>query len=128
MRSPSRKRPRLRQVSAPPEGASLVDLAKQVRYVGSPEHKAGKSFAGMPHPRSDASLCPKSLASATELTRWLRKAIRDGQVGAPWENGYPRYAWYRKDDQRFEARLVNRGNGEYKGYPIAAGEWPQDLA
>jgi hypothetical protein len=27
----------------------------------------------------------------------------------------------------FEARLVNRGNGSYKGYPLSADEWPREI-
>jgi hypothetical protein len=26
----------------------------------------------------------------------------------------------------YEARLVNRANGEYKGFPLLPDEWPQD--
>jgi hypothetical protein len=115
-------------VSDAPSGVKLEDLAKAVRYVGSAEHKRSKSFLGTPHPRTDATPCPPSLDDPEVLTRWLRKAIRLGQVGAPWEGSYPRYAWYTRGDEHYEARLVNRGNGEYKGYPITAAEWPQDLA
>jgi hypothetical protein len=27
----------------------------------------------------------------------------------------------------FEARLVNRGSGEYKGYPLESDEWPNGV-
>jgi hypothetical protein len=124
---PRRRRPRLRQLSAAPAEVELDQLAKEVRYVGSAEHKRSRSFLGMPHPRSDATPCPPSLANPDQLTRWLRKAFRLGQVGAPWEGGYRRYAWYSHQGERFEARLVNRGMGEYKGYPITADEWPTEL-
>ena len=27
----------------------------------------------------------------------------------------------------YEARLVNQGNGQYKGYPLNPEEWPENL-
>ena len=32
--------------------------------------------------------------------------------------------WYENDGTVFEGRLVNRGQGAYKGYPLYAEEWP----
>jgi hypothetical protein len=62
-----------------------------------------------------------------ELTQWLRDAIRRRAVSAYFEGGYPRYAWFKKDDVVYEARLVNRGQGTYKGYPLETDEWPQGI-
>ena len=56
--------------------------------------------------------------SRCRLTRALRQAIRDGQVGEQWEGEFPRYVWCRIDGTICEARLTNRGKGEYKGYPL----------
>ncbi|MDE0161214.1 MAG: hypothetical protein OXL98_05695 [Acidimicrobiaceae bacterium] len=61
-------------------------------------------------------------------TGWLRSAIRAGSTGEPWEGGFPRYVWHREWDTVFEARLVNRGNGSYKGYPLKDRERPPHLA
>ena len=61
------------------------------------------------------------------LIGWLRTAIKRGATGAPWEGGFPRYVWYKHGATVFEGRLVNRGNGSYKGYPLAAGEWPHGI-
>jgi hypothetical protein len=117
-----------RTVTLPPPGISLARIARRVSYVGSPEHKDHPSFAGRPRPRADASLCDPALAHRLpDLTRWLRAAIRKGNVGAPWEGDFPRYAWHRQGDAYFEARLVNREKGEYKGYPLADGERPDGL-
>jgi hypothetical protein len=127
MKRPKRRRPRPKEISTLPDNVDLGDLAKQVSYIGSPEHKSARSFAGMPRPRSDATLCSPDLGSASKLTGWLRKAVRAGQVGAPWEGGFPRYAWFRRGDEQFEARLVNRGTGEYKGYPITPPELPPSM-
>jgi hypothetical protein len=63
----------------------------------------------------------------TQVTKWLKKAIRKGSVSAHWEGGFPRYVWHREDGTVYEARLVNQGKGEYKGYPLNTEEWPQNL-
>lgn len=123
MRAPSRRRPHIRRQSVE-EGADLESIADTVRYVGSPEHKSYLSPAGTPQLRADASPCPKDLATLETLTGWLKEAIRLGNVGAPWEGGYPRYAWIDSNGTCFEARLVNQGNGEYKGYPLRGDERP----
>ena len=123
MRSPNRQRPRQRTRIVPP-GTDLDALADRVRYVGSPEHKDMPTFAGHPRPRSDVSICPRKHNDAEVVTDWLRSAVRAGSTGGPWEDGYPRYAWHRLDGTVFEARLVNKGDGSYKGYPLRPDEWP----
>lgn len=40
---------------------------------------------------------------------------------------FPRYVWHREGDTVFEGRLVNRGNGSYKGFPLEKEEWPEPL-
>jgi len=42
----------------------------------------------------------------------------------PWENGFPRYVWYKAGDTVFQGRLVNRVSGQYKGWQLAREEWP----
>ena len=116
-----------RERSVPP-GTDLDTLAARATYVGSPEHKDAPSFAGPPRPRGDASICPREYKDDTELvTGWLRAAIRDGSTGAPWEGDFPRYVWHKENATVFEARLVNRGEGSYKGYPLDDDEWPPHL-
>ena len=61
------------------------------------------------------------------LMKWLKKAIIKGVVGAPWEGKFPRYAWFKDGETVYEARLVNRQAGEYKGYPIRQDEWPEGI-
>lgn len=110
-----------------PHGTDLAALADRVEYVGSPEHKDFPSFAGSPHPRADASCCPRDIRDQVAVSEWLRTAIRRGAVGAPWEAGFPRYVWFKRDDVVFEGRLVNREQGTYKGYPLNRQEWPPDI-
>ena len=103
-------------------------MARKASYVGSPEHKDTPSFTGQPRPRADAAICDRSLAERqTQVTRWLKRAIRSGHVSAYWEGDFPRYVWHREAETVYEARLVNQGNGQYKGYPLNPGEWPEDL-
>lgn len=126
MRAPRRRRPRKRTFYAPPD-ADLADIASRVSYVGSPEHKDFPSFAGRPRLRADASLCPREIRDQELVSEWLRSAIRRGAVGGPWEGGFPRYVWHREGDVVFEGRLVNRGSGSYKGYPLDEDEWPRGI-
>ncbi len=109
---------------------TLDDLAGRVRYIGSPEHKDVPSFVGRSRPRADASICPRELNESRDLVEdWLREAVRDGDVGAPWEGEFPRYVWYRDESGRvFEGRLVNRGLGDYKGYPLMPDEYPEHMS
>ena len=126
MRTPRRRRPRKRTMCVPP-GIDLNCLAKRVGYVGSPEHKDFPSFAGQPRLRSDASCCPREIKDREVVCEWLRSAIRRGATGAPWEGDFPRYVWYKHDTMVFEGRLVNRGSGLYKGYPLDSKEWPDGI-
>ena len=126
MRATQRKRPRKREIRIPSH-VDLHALAGRVRYVGSREHKDIPSFAGQPRLRADASCCPREVVNQGQVEQWLRSAIRRGAVGAPWEGDFPRYVWYRWGDVVFEGRLVNRGDGSYKGYPLGEDEWPRGI-
>ena len=110
-----------------PAGVLLADLAQRASYVGSPEHKNSLSPAGPPRLRADATPCPRDLNDTATVTGWLREAIQAGQIGAPWEGDFPRYAWARNDRGCFEARLTNRVSGQYKGYPLESYEVPEWL-
>jgi hypothetical protein len=128
MRAPKRRRPLIRAIAPAPQGKDLNATARRATYIGSPEHKDTPSFAGQPRPRADAALCDRSLAQQqTKVLKWLRAAIRHGSVSALWEGDFPRYVWHREGTVVFEARLVNQGNGQYKGYPLNPEEWPQGL-
>src|SRR5262245_16263998 len=123
MRAPQRRRPHLRD-RADLDGRDMNKLSLRVRYVGSSEHKSYPSPAGPPRLRSDATPCPRNLATFGDLTEWLSQAVADGSVGAPWEGDFPRYAWVRNDLGCFEARLTNRQQGTFKVYPLRDDERP----
>lgn len=129
MRAPRRKRPLRRQLVERP-ASNREALASRARYVGSQEHKDTPSFAGHPRPRADASICSRSLArNQAKPTRWLREAILAANYSDFMEGEFPRYVWYHDTtaDLLYEARLVNREQGTYKGYPLNPGEGPGDL-
>ena len=129
MRAPRRKRPLQRVlISEPPEDREI--MARDVSYVGSPEHKDTPSFAGHPRPRADASICDRALArDQIAVEQWLRRAILAANYSEFFEGDFPRYVWY-LDEQScitYEARLVNREQGCYKGYPLNTSEAPPVL-
>ena len=126
MRSPRRRRPRRRVRFVPPD-TDLAATASRVKYVGSPEHKDAVTQLGVPRPRGDASICPREYNDFQLATNWLRSAIRDGSTSGLWDGDFPRYAWHKEADTVFEARLVNRGDGSYKGYPLHDDEWPPHM-
>ena len=129
MRATQRRRPLSRTLLPAINHERLVSLAASVSYVGSVEHKDTPSFAGHPpRPRPDATLCDRTFADRRDqLTKWLRTAIAKGVIGGPWEGEFPRYAWYMTADTVYEARLVNRTQGSYKGYGLLRDEWPKDI-
>jgi hypothetical protein len=128
VRAPRRKRPPPRKISPPPEGIHAEGLAGRVTYVGSPEHKTGPSFAGLPRPRADATKCDSALGDRLpDIQRWLQHAFEVQCFGGPWEGDFPRYAWCKVGDTVYEARLVNRGLGQYKGWQLEPDEWPAEI-
>lgn len=131
MRTPSHKRtPPRRSFGPAPDSVDLAAVAELVSYVGSPEHKDEVSFAGKsPRPRNDASICDRSLnGRLLDINRWLKEALKAGQFSGLWDQDrFPRYIWHREGDDVFEARLVNAGSGEYKGYKLNRDEWPEGI-
>ena len=129
VRAPQRKRPQRRIIQPPPAGIDVSVLASRVSYVGSPEHKTRPSFAGMPRPRADATKCDTELNDCLkEIQQWLRRAFKVQCFGGPWEGDFPRYAWCKVGEIVYEARLVNRGNGQYKGWLLEPEEWPDGIS
>jgi hypothetical protein len=104
---------------------ALEKLATSVKYIGSPEHKKAPSFAGRFAPRADAEICNTSLHGKQDLIKnWLQEAIKAAHFSKIMENGFPRHIWAVIDNQHYEARLTNQGNGSYKGYPISQDKCP----
>lgn len=107
-------------MESPPPDTDLQQVARSCRYVGSPYHKDGVSFAGPSRLRPDASICPRELTNNRDrVEAWLRQAVEAGHAGG-WAKGYPRYVWHRDQDGEtiYEARQGSPGSGEYHGYPL----------
>lgn len=76
--------------------------------------------------RSDASRCDPGYTNFDQITLVLREGIRRRCTSAVFDNGFPKYVWGWLDGQLYEARLVNRQQGTYKGYPLEEVETPKD--
>ena len=87
MRSPRRKRSLRREITKDVDREVLIELARRVVYVGSPEHKDVISFAGQPKLRADASICGKKLArdlacraGCVRLSRWAVSVLPGKEI------------------------------------------------
>ena len=122
------KRHRRRKIGAWPEGVeSPEEVAKKVRYVGSPEHKDHPSHVGGPALRSDATPCEPHLTKDLEgNTAALRQGIVKRCASSVFEGGFPKYVWTWLDGDLYEARHINGPQGTYKGYKLKPTEVPID--
>jgi hypothetical protein len=109
--------------------AALKAIITRVHYTGSPYHRSAGSRAGTIAKRAGlSSRCPPTWTNAG-ATEALRLAISEVRVSCFWEGaGFPRYVWYLDGDVLYEARLTNRENGEYHGYPLEdRWQWPKNF-
>lgn len=131
MRAKLRKRPLRNRLVKNMDQDALDAVAQQVTYIGSPEHKMSPNkITGYAKPRADASICPQSLSDMPDkVNAWLKKAIKKGCVGDYWKGGFPRYVWFYDKSGKcaYMGRLVNKGLGQYKGWPIEEWEWPDGI-
>ena len=122
-RRPSRQRtnPKSLAVRPVPSGVDLDEVARRVRYVGSPYHKDRPGFAGMPKRRVAAgSKCPSHLGdNAGSVQSWLESAIRAGHTGR-WDadHRFPLEMFHVEGGVTFQAVLGSPGSGEYHGFPL----------
>ncbi len=133
MRAPKRKRSIPSKIAKTKLSShQLSQVLQKISYTGSPEHKKHpNAITNRAKPRADATLCPDSVTEKGkgEIEEWLKEAFRKGAYGEFWEGGFPRYVWYLNLEMNvvFTGRLVNKGTGEYKGYPIEEFEWPKGI-
>jgi len=125
MKRPERRRinPKPRRRTDPPQGVNLAEIADAAHYIGSKYHKDSPSFVGnAPHPRPDASICPRYLSSEQPtIQNWLREAIQRGNIsGVDLRGRFPHKVWHRVGTLTFEA--VGDSNGFYHGYPLEPDE------
>lgn len=102
----------------------LEEISRCVSYQGSPDHKTAQYYNNeLPRPRADAEKCPPNLCHSKEeyqkIVALLREAIKNGFVSDAFEGNFPRFVWSNAlgDGIVYEARLTNKEQGIYKGYP-----------
>ena len=111
----------------PADAATPAQVAEQVQYVGSPEHKNHPSPVGPPALRSDATPCePRLTKDRDGNTAALRRGIIEGCTSSIFEGGFPKYVWTWLDGDLYEARHINGPQGTYKGYKLKPTEFPKD--
>lgn len=117
-----------RSIGPWPESArSPAEVASEVGYLGSAEHKAYASPAGPPALRSDASRCPELPSSDwEELSAALQRAVTLECTSSVFEHGFPRYVWGWFRGTLYECRYLVTPRGGYKAYPLEAAEYPVD--
>jgi hypothetical protein len=114
IRAPERRRDRRRTVCRTPAGVSREALARKA------------SYAAWDPPSPDT--LPRAAPGEGAPEELLRAALTEGQLGGPWEQDFPRYAWYRTGDVVQEFRLTGGEPGRYTGYTLHPSEWPEGLA
>ena len=110
----------------PNDKPTPADVADRASYIGSAEHKTYPSPAGHPGLRSDASRCDPRYTDFQQITLVLREGIRRRCTSGVFEGDFPKYVWGWLDGQLYEARLINRQQGAYKGYPLEEVDFPKD--
>ena len=118
-----RKRRRLRIDCALTDDC-LGQVAELAAYHGSAEHKTYPSPAGPPALRSDATPCDP--IGYADINAALAEGIRRGCVSRAMEQGFPKYVWGWLGNELYEARHLNGGGGQYKGYRLEPPEYPHD--
>ena len=101
----------------------LADLAKRVKYTGSPYHKRNPGDFGLTppaQPHGDKMLCDMiGITTVRESLRLLRRGVSKGLISEQTRGGFPQNIWSVTDDGiPLEAQLENREKGTYHGYPM----------
>lgn len=111
-------------------------LARGASYVGSPEHKAGRWWGGLPRARGlpggrvgrrgkqRTTVCPLTTEDdRRRATQWVRSAIERGQYKfVQADQTYPKKLWYRAAGRTWLGFCINTQAGEYKGWPVSEEE------
>ena len=109
------------RTSAPND--DLADLAKRVKYTGSPYHKRNPGDFGLTppsQPRQDKILCDiTGITTVRESLRLLRRGVSKGLISEQTRGGFPQNIWaVTEDGIPLEAQLENREKGTCHGYPM----------
>jgi hypothetical protein len=114
----------------PPGKPPPESIAQRAQYVASGEHKDYPSPDGL---WTVVAKVDKAKCARFARTEWhrlqevLREAISAPCVHVEFRGDFPARAWAFINGDLHEARLSNRGNGEYHGFPLEYQEqWPDD--
>lgn len=99
------------------------DLAKEVRYGGSSEHKKNPGDFGLTPPsgpRPGKSLCDTvGIFSRHEALEYCRLGLLKGMISERFVGKWPQNIWaVTKEGYPLEAQLENPSTGTYHGYPM----------
>lgn len=102
----------------------LEELAKKVRYGGNADHKLNPGDFGIGATgfrRGAESLCESTgILHKAVAQRLLEQAFLQKMVSRQERDGWPALVWaVVGDDCVVEARLDNKGQGTYHGYPLS---------
>lgn len=96
-------------------------LASQVRYGGSGKHKNYPAPNGewVPIHRPGTALCEQfDVAQWPRILAALQDAIRSSCVQLAPGQTFPTRVWAYINGKLHEAKITNRGTGEYHGFPL----------
>lgn len=117
--------------SWPLDGPEPSELARRVRYIASGEHKNHPPPTGLPRElwtmslKSDKSKCDKFSADGWgTLQQALHDAIVACCVSDDFDGQFPKRVWAYVNGVLHEARLSNRDQGVYHGFPL---EYPEQF-
>jgi hypothetical protein len=108
------------------EDLRLQPAARAAIYVASPYH-CGEDGKGLAKRRKLATPCPRRW-NKSEAEKALRGSILAGRVSEKWDGEFPRFVWYRDDDDTiYEARCEVASPGRYHAYPIENRQVPRGV-
>ncbi|MDT4331521.1 hypothetical protein ACQE3E_13740 [Methylomonas sp. MED-D] len=105
------------------ERQQCKELAKQVKYVGNPEHKQNPGDFGLTPPsgaRPGKSLCDAVNIFSKRIAQSLLKlGLQKGLVSERYHGDWPQNIWsVTEKGEALEAQLDNKEQGTYHGYPM----------
>jgi hypothetical protein len=124
----------------PEDARASAEVAAEVEYLGSPEHKdyVNPVNGEAPHQRSDGFRCEEYPRERwADFTALLRRSVAaqvtsaefdpDQRPGRERTNGWPRYVWGWFGERVFEARHRTEPPGTYyKAYLLEPEQHPED--
>ena len=112
--------------STPVALAALEEIAKKVRYVGSPLHKRSPANFGLDPPaapRPGKTLCDDAVNCLQDAHNLLVAGVRRGLVSLQFRNGFPQNVWaVTENGIALESQLDNGVTGTYHGYPMTGAD------